>query len=252
MKRLGSVLLGLLLLLPALSGAVYAQTLTADQVVEKHLAAMGGREALAKITSRKVTGTVTIGTPAGDLSGPVEIDSKAPNKTRASMSLDLTALGGPGSITVEQLFDGKTGWALNSMQGDTPITGHQLENMTNSVFPSPLLGYKDAGVKLDVLPADKVNGRDAIVVNMTPKTGAAVKLFFDAETFMVVRTVATIDNPMDGSVMEQVSEPTDYRTVDGIKVPFTIVNSNAAQSVTIKVDKVLQNVAIDDAVFVKK
>ncbi len=41
-------------------------------------------------------------------------------------------------------------------------------------------------------------------------------------------------------------------TVDGIKVPFTIVNSNVAQSVTIKIDKVEQNVPIDDAVFVKK
>ena len=40
--------------------------------------------------------------------------------------------------------------------------------------------------------------------------------------------------------------------VDGIKVPFTIVNSNVAQSVTIKIDKVEQNVPIDDAVFVKK
>lgn len=252
MNRLPSAFLCSLLLLPALSGAASAQTLTADQVVEKHLAAMGGREALGKITTRKVTGTVTIGTPAGDLSGPMEIDSKAPNKTHASMSLDLTALGAAGTMVIEQLFDGKTGWSLNSMQGDTPIAGHQLENMTNAGFPSPLLNYKAAGVTLYLLPAEKVNDRDAIVMKMTPKSGTGIKLFFDAETFLVIRTVSTIDNPMDGSLMEQVSEPSDYRTVDGIKVPFAIVNSTAMQSVTIKVDKVQQNIAIDDATFVKK
>ena len=43
--------------------AVYAALLaqaTADEIIEKHLAAIGGRDALAKLTSQKATGTMTI------------------------------------------------------------------------------------------------------------------------------------------------------------------------------------------------
>jgi outer membrane lipoprotein-sorting protein len=249
MRRHALTFLLSVLLLPVLAGAAAAQT--ADEVVEKHFIAVGGREALGKLTSRKLTGTITLSTPAAELSGAAEIYAKAPNKTRAVMRLDLGAVGGSGQMTVEQIFDGKTGYTLNSVQGDTEIAGRQLDNMRNNVFPSPLLTYKDAGITLEVLPREKVNGRDAIVLRATPKAGSTSRIFFDAETYLIVRTVITIDSPMGGE-LEQTSEPSDYRTFDGVKVPFLIVNSNQLQTVTIKINKVEHNVAIDDAMFVKK
>jgi hypothetical protein len=88
------------------SAAAAASAQTADDIVEKHLAAMGGREALGKLTSRRSTGTITVSTPNGVLSGPCEILAKAPNKTRAYMQLDLSALGVPDKMVVEQKFDG--------------------------------------------------------------------------------------------------------------------------------------------------
>jgi hypothetical protein len=52
--------------------------------------------------------------------------------------------------------------------------------------------------------------------------------------------------------MPQSTESQDYRTVDGIKVPFTVINANELQTLTIKLTKVEHNVAIDDAMFKKK
>ncbi|HET9359950.1 MAG TPA: hypothetical protein VFO58_09375, partial [Vicinamibacterales bacterium] len=66
---------------------------TADEIIEKHLAAAGGRAALGKLTSRSMAGTITLSTPGGELSGPFEILSQAPNKSRTLITLDLTALG---------------------------------------------------------------------------------------------------------------------------------------------------------------
>ena len=230
-----------------------ASAQTADQIVEKHLAAMGGRDALAKITSRRSTGTITIGTPGGDLSGPCEIDVKAPNKTRAYMELDLTALVGvPQKMVVEQKFDGVTGWGLNSVQGDAEITGDQLQNMRNNVFPSSLLDYKALGTRLDVLPSEKAGDRTLIVLRATPKAGPAVTLYLDSETYLLVRTFAKYYSAVLGADVEQTGELLDYRTVDGVKVPFRIVNSNAQQTGTIVLTRVEHNVAFDDAVFVKR
>ena len=50
---------------------------------------------LVRRPARRSTGNITISTPNGDLSGPCEIDVKAPNKNRAYMELDLTPLGVP-------------------------------------------------------------------------------------------------------------------------------------------------------------
>jgi zinc protease len=231
--------------------AAVASAQDVDAVVEKYLAALGGRAALAKLTSRKSTGTVTMSTPGGDVSGPVELLVKAPNKTRLLMTIDLTSLGA-AAMTVEQRFDGTAVYATNSMQGETPISAKQVENMRNSVFPTPLLGYKDRGAKLEQAPNEKVQGKDAIVLVLTPATGSPIRLFLDPDTYLVFRSATTVNSAQLGGDVQQTTELSDYRTVDGVKVAFRVVTSNPAQTLTIAMTKVEHNVAIDDAMFVKK
>lgn len=240
-----------LTLLPALPGSASAQTPTADQIVEKHLTAMGGRDALTKLTSRRATGTISVETPMGNLGGLLEMHAKIPNKMRVAIRIDLTPVGGPGELIQEQFFDGTAGWMLNSMQGDTPMEGDQLESARNDFFPTPLLRYQELGRTVELLPSEDVQGRKAYVLKVTPKTGPAEKMFFDAESFLLVRTVSTINSVQMGSV-EQISDSSDYRAVDGVQVAFTLAQSAGGQNIVIKLTKVENNVAIDDTVFVKK
>jgi len=236
-------------LVHTLAGAPAVQS--ADDIIEKHLAAVGGRAALSKLTSRRSTGKVTIGTPNGDISGAIEISAKAPNKARAYMKLDLSAMGLTDPMVIEQKFDGTAAWMLNSLQGDNQITGDQLLNFQNNMFPSPLLTYKAQGSAIVVLPRENVGTKSLIVLKMTPKLGSAVKMYFDPDTYLLVRTVVRFSTPELGE-LEQVGEPSDYRDVGGFKVPFLLVNATSVQTVTIRLEKVEHNVPIDDAIFVKK
>src|SRR5262245_27330590 len=145
---------------------------TADEVIEKHIAALGGRAALGKLTSRTMTGTITLTTPGGEVSGPIEVMNQAPNKARTLIQLDLTALG-VGKMTIEQRFDGTTGYAIDTLQGNRDITGDQLESMKNARFPSPFLDYKATGTTIELAPNAKVGDRDAFVLVTKPKTGPA-------------------------------------------------------------------------------
>ena len=240
-----------LLLIPALTGITSGQALTADQIVEKHLTALGGREALAKITTRRATGTVSVPTPMGALGGPLEMIAKAPNKMRAQMRIDTTAAGGPGEMVITEAFDGTTGWSMNSMQGETPFSADQLEGARNNFFPTPLLKYKELGLTATLEASQQVNGKAAHVVLFTPKAGPSERMFFDAETFMIVRTTSDLTLPQIGKT-EVVSEPSDYRTVDGVKVAFALSQTAGQQSVTMTFTKVENNVVLDDALFVKK
>ena len=232
------------------AGVAIARAQTADEVIDKHIAAVGGREALGKLTSRKSTGTVTLKTAAVELTGPYEGYAKAPNKTRAVLKLDTTAIGGPGEMIIEQRFDGNAGYSLNSLQGDADITGNQLENMRNGGFPSSILTYKQIGVKAELLPKEQVDGKDAIVMLFTPKTGSPTRIYFDAATYLIMKTVTKTMTA--AGELEQTSAVSDYRTVDGVKIPFLIANSSAVQSITITLTKVEHNVALDDAMFGKR
>ena len=142
---------------------------------------------------------------------PHELLVKAPNKTRLLMTIDLTSLGA-AAMTVEQRFDGTAVYAINSMQGETPISAKQVENMRNGIFPTPLLGYKERGAKLEQAPNEKVQGKDAIVLVLTPATGSPVRMFLDPETYLVVRTATTVNSAQLGGDVQQTTELSDYRT----------------------------------------
>jgi outer membrane lipoprotein-sorting protein len=238
------------LLIPALTGVTSGQALTADQIVEKHLTALGGREALSKVTSRRATGTVTVTTPMGPLSGPIEMVAKAPNRMRADIRVDLTSVGGPGEMSITEMFDGTNGWSINSLVGDSPMSDDQVASARNNFFPTPLLRYKELGLTPTVEATQQVNGKAAHVVLFTPKTGPAERMFFDAESFLIVRSTSTMTLPQVGKT-DTVSEPSDYRAVDGVKVPFVLTQAAGEQKVTFTFTKVENNVAIDDARFKK-
>ncbi len=223
---------------------------TADEIIEKHLAATGGRAALSKLTSRVSIGTITLTTPVGDLKGTIELYQKKPNKTRTLIKLDATALGG-GQIVSDQRFDGTNGYVLDSFNGNRDITGEQLEAMKSGGFPTPFLNYKESGLAVALGNREKVDTRDVYMVQLTPKVGPGVKAFFDAENFMLVRTILTINVPQLGGPIDQVVDFSDFRDVDGIKIPYVTKSSNPVQSIVAIVTEVKQNTEIDDSSFAK-
>ena len=223
---------------------------TADEIIEKHIAATGGRAAYGKITSRTASGAITLTTPVGELAGTIELYSKKPNKSRTLIKLDLTALGA-GQVVSDQRFDGTTGFVMDSIQGNRTIEGGQLDAMRNGSFPSPLLNYKELGTSIVLGNRDKVDGKDAYVLTMTPKVGPTTRVFIDASTFMLVRTATTLNVPQLGGDIEQVVDFSDFRDVDGLKIPFVTKSSNPAQTVTATMSSVKHNTDIDDASFSK-
>lgn len=230
--------------------AAIASPQTADDIVEKHLAAMGGRAALEKITSRVTTGTLTVSTPGGDLAGTIEVYNKAPNKSRTLVKIDASQLGA-GQIVQDQRFDGTTGYAIDSLNGNREITGDQAEVARANTFPSPLMKYKELGSKLELIGKEKVGDRDAYVLQLTGKAGPPARIYIDAETYVMSKTAIKVNIPQLGAEIEQTTLVSDYRDVDGIKVPYQVRSLNQFQTITITTTKVEHNTSIDDKMFSK-
>jgi outer membrane lipoprotein-sorting protein len=239
---------GVLVTTFVLMGAA-ASAQTADEIVEKGIVAGGGRAALAKVTSRATTGTMTVTTPGGDIAGTIEVLNQAPNRMQTVVTLDLSATGA-GKMIIDQRFDGTNGYASNSMQGESPVTSSLLDTWRNAIFPSPFLDYKERGTKIELTGKETIGDKDAFVLLITPAKGPTSRLWIDATTYQPVKSVTTVETAEVGPV-EQTTVLSDFREVDGITMPFKFVGSNAAQTFTVVVTKVEHNVNVDPSRFTK-
>jgi len=214
------------------------QTPTIDQILDKYITAAGGRAALEKITSATAKGTLQI--PDVNISGTIELYQKAPDK--ALTVVDLAGVG-----RQREGYDGTTGWADDPQNGLRQKTGAELADAKRSAVFGRELKMKAIYPTLTVKGHAQVDGRDALFVEAVPADGAPLKLYFDAESGLLVRQSSTRQT-VEGALEVEVTYA-DFRDVDGVKRAFTIRQATAMFTATIQLTELKQNVPIDDAMF---
>jgi hypothetical protein len=214
---------------------------TVDQILDKYVQASGGRAAWEKLKSRVSKGTVAVA--AMNVSGPLEIDEKAPDKLLVTVTLS-------GSVFL-QGFDGTIGWSEDPQNGLREQTGGELaETKREADFYHPL-DFRRLYARVSVTGRGNIADRPVYVVEAAPPEGGNPdRVYFDVETGLPIRVVTQHYN-FDGSVEEFQEDFDDYRTVDGVKVPFAIHQSDAQVAFTIKLDEVRDNVELKDTEFAK-
>src|SRR5262245_30598001 len=212
-----------------------------DDVLAKHAKAVGGKEAIEKITSRSMKGSFDL--EAFGVSGaPVEMLAKAPNKT--AMKIDVTGFG-----VVNRGYDGSTGWDSNPMTGLRELSGVELAQMKRGADFYQELNLKKHYTKMEVKGKEKVGSYETYVIEATPAEGSPEKYYFDVNTGLLVRQDAESEGPQGKMPLEIYME--DYKVVDGVKMPHTVKQVNPAMTIVIKITEVKNNVEIDDAKFNK-
>lgn len=212
---------------------------SADQILTRYVQGIGGPVAWRKLTSRLSIGTIEV--PAMNLSGMVEMHEKAPNKMLATITV--------AGATYRQGFDGTVGWSDDPRDGLRQQSGIELEETKrDSDFYHPL-DLHQLYSKFTVTGTEKIGDRTAYVVEATPPQGEADKLYFDSESGLVIRIISRHHMP-EGVVVFQ-EDISNYREIDGIKLPFTVRQSSAESEFTIQFTDVRHNVDFDDAQFAK-
>jgi zinc protease len=213
---------------------------TADEVVDKYVNAIGGKEAYEKLSSRLSKGTFEL--PAMGASGSLEIHAKAPNKTISIIDI-------PGFGLVSRCYDGTTGWAQDPQTGIRELTGTELAIQKRGADFFQAVRMKDLYPKRELKGKEKVGEREAYLVEAVPSEGGPVKMYFDTETSLLTRVELEADSPQGKLDVQTVLS--DYTEVDGIKLPFTIRQATGALDFVIKIQEVKHNVPIDDEKFKK-
>jgi len=135
------------------------------------------------------------------------------------------------------------------LDGNRDITGTQLDAMKNNGFPTAWLDYRARGHAVALVGKEPAAGKPAFVLEITPKIGPRARTWIDVESYLVVKTSVRIDAP--AGEVEQTTEFSDYRTVDGVKVAFSVKSINSLQTVVATLTDVTHNVEVDETSFVK-
>jgi hypothetical protein len=221
----------------------FAQTQAAalpstDQILEKYVTALGGRAAMEKHSSRVSKGTIEI-SEAG-LSGTFQVSEKAPDKS-------LTVMDLPGLGLVREGADASGAWEESPQAGLRDKAGSELADARRSATFNADLKMPALYKTLTVTGKEKVGLRDVYAVLATPADGTPTRMYFDAETGLIVRQGMTRDTPQGPIDIDVFLE--DYRDVDGVKLPFTIRQVTQTFTMVIRLTDVKHNVALDDAIF---
>jgi hypothetical protein len=206
------------------------------QILDHYVQAIGGAEALMKITSRTAKGS-RIG--ADGVLVSEEVYQKAPDKL-------LTVTSYP-NVVFSNGYNGTAGWGHSSRDGATPLPDQLLAQLKRDAVFYKELKTQELYSQLTVLGRTSVHDADAYVVQATPANGPVEKLFFDVRTGLLVRRYTESDTPL-GKLPLQIDYE-DYRTVDGIQQPFLIHWSFPGRIWGRKIDEIKQNIPIDDAKF---
>ena len=221
---------------PGPAAAAPAPLPSADQILERYELAVGGRQAIGRVTSRVLKGS-RVG--ADGVLVPEEVYTKAPNKL-------LTVTSYP-NLVFRTGFDGSRGWAWSS-QGGRDLGEEMLAQLRREAEFYKETRLKEAYPKMVVVGTATVGGREAYLVEATPGGGGRPeKLYFDVQTGLLVRKYAEAQ-----TVLGQFPTQTDYedfREVDGVRLPFSIRWAIPGRAWGRKITEVKQNVPVDDALF---
>jgi photosynthetic reaction center cytochrome c subunit len=222
----------------AAPGAAPAAAPTADQIAEKYLTAMGGADALRKITSRTMTGVIV----TNGNESPIELFTKAPNKR-----ISISKMGTGESMTA---FDGTAGWMGSTGRPARVMSDAESDAAGLDAEFSLALRMKEIFPQLRRGRPDEIAGTPVEVLTAARQGKPPVRLYFDQKSGLLLRMVRYAETSM-GRMPTQI-DYADYRDFDGVKVACKWTLSRPNGRFTIQIKDVKQNVAIDDSKFAKQ
>jgi hypothetical protein len=252
--------------------------LSAAQIVDRNVAARGGLQAWRGVQTLSLQGKMGAGgnqraalpmptpnqkemalprRPAEEVQLPFLMELKRPRKMRLELQFkDQTAV---------QVYDGTNGWKLRPFLNRhevEPYSGMELKIASNRAdLDGPLVDYAAKGSLVELDGAETVEGRHTYKLKVIEKTGHTLHVWVDAETYLEAK-IEGQPRTLDGTEHPVEVYYRDYRTVDGLRIPFVLetkvlpVGKNAlglrdtpVPPEKVIIDKVVVNPKLDEKLF---
>jgi hypothetical protein len=217
-------------ILLALSAAAEPPKMTAEELVAKNIEARGGAAKLRAITSIHTVGKIRVG---GGSEAKTESWGVAPDKYRSEFSLQ--------GMTAVQAWDGRQAWSISPFGGrkdPQKLSTDDAKSLVEAAdIAGPLFDWQAKGSKIESLGTEDIDGTDAYKLRVTRKSGDAVVVFLDPDSFLEIRTIN--HRMVRGQEQVQTTDLGEYEQVDGVYFPFEVGRN--------QIDKVELNLPVDQS-----
>jgi hypothetical protein len=223
-----------LLALTIAAGAYPTHAQEAEKTVSQYVKAAGGSKTLSKIQTMTLEGAFT---GNDGKAGTYTLDTKLPNRYYSEL------LGGEKNLI--EAYNGKSAWhqtAAGELGTLVGPEGMQLEAAAQ-FYNSRLVNPKKNKITVALVGHTQVRGKDAVQLEVSSATGMKRQVFFDAQTHLIVKEAATV-----GGIEEEILYD-DYRTVDGVKLPYKIELHRGSDKYDVDVTRAVINGTIGERVF---
>ncbi|WP_247233480.1 outer membrane lipoprotein-sorting protein [Telluribacter sp. SYSU D00476] len=211
-----------------------------DEIINKHVEAMGGAAKLSNLKSMKIDAAMQV------------MGMEIPTTTTIVQQRGFRSETDIQGTKVIQALDGTTGWTINPMTGQstaTPLPDEMVKAMSGQVDLTGLYNYKAKGYKAELIGQETLEGAPVYLVKVTNANGVTLTNYISKDTYYIVRTLVKAN--VNGQDVETKMSQSNFKKVDGITYPFSAEIESPAMpgAITMVVKSVQVNPKIDESIF---
>ena len=212
--------------------------MTADAVMKKYIAAIGGEKAITGIKDIKTVAKGKVAVQGQEFAMTITEMKKAPSQSKMTVEA-------MGMVVNKKVLNGDKGYEEQGGQR-RDMDAEALASAKEEADIAADLHPEKYGIKRTLKGMDKVNGADAYIMEVMDAKGDKKTEYYDAQSGLLVKVVAAEEG------MVSTVEYSDYKEVagsSGYKVPYTVKISAGPQAVTANTESVEVNKGIPDTEF---
>lgn len=226
----------LAMLVTVIAQGAMAQSL--DEIVDKHIEAIGGKAQLAELRSIRMECNLSV--------QGMDIPVVFTRVHNVGQRVDISAMGMDGYVITTPT----AGWSYMPFMGQSaaePMPEDQVKEGADELDVQGLLfNYKDKGHKPELLGQEDVDGTACYKIKIVTQSGKERTIFVDTKNYYIIRTVAKAF--VMGQEMEVTQNMGDYKKTDaGLVMPHSI--SGAFGQGDLTVTKYDINKPVDEKIF---
>jgi hypothetical protein len=219
-----------------LAGTIITKAQTVDEVITKHIEAIGGKDAWNKVNSLTIDGILNV--QGADVKISLwQVHGKG-------MRQDILVQG----IAGYQIVTPTQGWTFLPFQGQTEVSAMSEEDLKQAQNEldthGSLVDYKEKGHTADLAGKENIGGTECYKILLALNSGKKETVFIDSKNYYVVRTITK--QKVNGQEQDL---QTTYSAFEKIPEGIVVAKSLTLPYGTMTLNKVEVNKPVDENLF---